>query len=54
MWTSEGHSSGTVQKETRLEEAKGRVTRSVMEMAIKDRTFKKNRCEVKTEKEKRL
>lgn len=48
---SEGRSSGMMQKVTRLEEAKGRVTRFVTEMVTKDRSFEEKSCEVRGEKE---
>lgn len=47
---SEGRSSGMMQKVTRLEEAKGRTRRFVIEMVTKDRSFEKS-CEVRGEKE---
>lgn len=47
---SEGRSSGMMQKVTRLEEAKGRTRRFVIEMVTEDRSFEKS-CEVRGEKE---
>lgn len=37
---SVGHPNGTMQKETRFEDTKGRITGFVMERAIKDRSCK--------------
>lgn len=47
---NEGHSKGMRQQVTRLEEAKGRTMRFVMEMVTKDRSFE-NSCEIRGKKE---